>query len=157
MLQTKSIAQPILQSCSLLLFAFGGIIVNSLEVVAIGAGLAGIAMLVGHSVPFFQEHHLSALIVYPIVFLIVAAIFLLVALPGFYTVIYLSKLAGQRRILGATILAVTGLLVWLIFGWFFMEHDKWLVNWLNWVILSGFVSNVAGQVLAAILVRRGQH
>jgi hypothetical protein len=146
MLEAKSTAQTILRSCSLPLLAIVGIIVNIAEITVAGMVLASIAMLINHNLQFFQEHR-SLVILF-----VHLTIFLVLALPGFFTVIFLSKLVEPNRKSAAIILAIAGTLVCLSWGRFwFMGCGKSLTDW---IVLLGLISGAIGQVWAAILIRR---
>jgi len=130
-----------------LLLAVGGMILNIVEVTLVAIILVGIARLSAHNSQYFRDY---SLLLIPLLYI---AIFLVIVLPGFFTVFLMSKLAGRFRTLGAIILAVTGSLIWLSFSaMILMRHGK--PN--NWTILLGFISNILGQLWAAIIIIRGR-
>ena len=153
MLAIRSIPEPIRLCFSLILLAIGGLVVNAVEITFGGFFLALSAKMIHDNLPFVQEHQ-SVLL--PLFF---AAIFLVLALPGFFTVIIMSRLASDNPIIGAIVLTLTGAFAWLgtLLCWapYFAQqslnaNQALLVQ----VIDVSLLSNVVGQVLAAVLIGR---
>jgi hypothetical protein len=146
-LKAKTIAQLSLRGTGFLLLAVGGIILNIVEVTVIAMVLVSIAILAAHNIQCFRDY---SLLLIPLLY---TAIFLVIVLPGFFTVFFMSRLAGRFRSLGAIILAMTGAFIWLAFSALMIA---WHGETNYWIILLGFISNVIGQLWAAIFIWRGR-
>jgi hypothetical protein len=147
MLEGKATAQSVLRFSSLPLLVIGAIITNIAEITVAGMFMACIAMLMDHNSQFCLK---NPSLVLPLAY---TAIFLVEAIPGFFTVILMSRLFRENRALGASVLAVVGSIIWL--GWAVMESVV-VPNSPQqmWLILPGFICNAIGQVWAAILIVR---
>lgn len=139
--------QPVFRfACLPLLFVLGTI-TNLVEISISGIVLAYLASLMEYNVQFCQDHKL---VVIPLVCLVS---FIMLAVPGYFTVRFMSGLAKRNRFGGAVVLAVAGAIVCLSLSayCFFTWHNQ-PVFWS--VIMLALISNAIGQALSVISIKR---